>query len=109
MPQISVFRDALRQCSGFFAIVRNRTKGVRVRTTSWSWTMAVDQTALRHIGKLMHQHFDAIVSEPLPPRLHELVERLKVEPEAAKPQSAERSDRSTEAPIRLPSFRTAPA
>jgi len=71
--------------------------------------MAVDQTALRHIGKLMHQHFDAIVSEPLPPRLHELVERLKVEPEAAKPQSAERSDRSTEAPIRLPSFRTAPA
>jgi len=80
--------------------------------------MAVDQTALRHIGKLMHQHFDAIVSEPLPPRLHELVERLKVEPEAAKPQSAqsaesaesaERSDRSPEALIRLPSLRTAPA
>jgi hypothetical protein len=71
--------------------------------------MAVDQTALRHIGKLMHQHFDAIVGEPLPPRLHELVERLKVEPEAAKPQSAERSDRAAEAPIRLPSFRTAPA
>jgi len=77
--------------------------------------MAVDQTALRHIGKLMHQHFDAIVSEPLPPRLHELVERLKVEPEAAKPQSAEsaesaeRPDRSPEALIRLPSLRTAPA
>ena len=74
--------------------------------------MAVDQTALRHIGKLMHQHFDAIVSEPLPPRLHELVERLKVESEAAKPQSAEsaeRPDRSPEALIRLPSLRTAPA
>src|SRR5262249_59107717 len=69
--------------------------------------MAVDQTALRHIGKLMHQHFDAIVSEPLPPRLHELVERLKVEPEAAKAQNAERPD--AEEPIRLPLFRTAPA
>jgi hypothetical protein len=51
----------------------------------------------------------------LPPRLHELVERLKVEPEAAKPQSAEsaesaeRPDRSPEALIRLPSLRTAPA
>src|SRR5215813_15437448 len=102
VPQISVFRDALRQCSGFFAIVRNRTKGVRVRKKSWSSTMAVDQTALRHIGKLMHQHFDAIVGEPLPPRLHELVERLKVEPEAAKTQIAEGSDRPAEAPIRLP-------
>jgi hypothetical protein len=71
--------------------------------------MAVDQTALRHIGKLMHQHFDAIVSEPLPPRLHELVERLKVQPEPAKPQSPERADRSQEALIRVPSFRTAPA
>jgi hypothetical protein len=81
--------------------------------------MAVDQTALRHIGKLMHQHFDAIVSEPLPPRLHELVERLKVAPEAAKPQNTkpqntkpqntERPDRSPEALIRLPSLRTAPA
>ena len=73
--------------------------------------MAVDQTALRHIGKLMHQHFDAIVSEPLPPRLHELVERLKVEPEAAKPQpqSTERPDPSPETLIRLPSLRTAPA
>src|SRR5215831_20190888 len=109
VPQISVFRDALRQCSGFFAIVRNRTKGVRVRTTSWSWTMAVDQTALRHIGKLMHQHFDAIVSEPLPPRLHELVERLKVEPEAARSQSAARPERSPEGLIRLPTLRTASA
>jgi hypothetical protein len=69
--------------------------------------MAVDQTALRHIGKLMHQHFDALVSEPLPPRLHELVERLKVDPEAAKSESAERPDRSPE--TRLPSLRTAPA
>jgi hypothetical protein len=71
--------------------------------------MAVDQTALRHIGKLMHQHFDAIVSEPLPPRLHELVERLKVEPEAAKSENAERPDRSPEGLIFLPSLRTAPA
>jgi hypothetical protein len=71
--------------------------------------MAVDQTALLHIGKLMHQHFDAIVSEPLPPRLHELVERLKVEPEAAKCQNAERPDRSPDAPIRMPSLRTASA
>jgi hypothetical protein len=70
--------------------------------------MAVDQTALRHIGKLMHQHFDAIVSEPLP-RLHELVERLKVEPEAAKSPNAESPDWSPEALIRLPSLRTAPA
>jgi len=71
--------------------------------------MAVDQTALRHIGKLMHQHFDAIVGEPLPPRLHELVERLKVAPETAKLQSADGSNRLAEAPIHLPSFRTAPA
>jgi hypothetical protein len=71
--------------------------------------MAVDQTALRHIGKLMHQHLDAIVSEPLPPRLHELVERLTVEPEAAKSQNAERSDRSPDAVIRLPTLRTASA
>lgn len=71
--------------------------------------MAVDQTALRHIGKLMHQHFDAIVSEPLPPRLHELVERLKVAPEAAKSENADGPDRSPEALIRLPSLRTAPA
>jgi hypothetical protein len=76
--------------------------------------MAVDQTALRHIGRLMHQHFDAIVSEPLPPQLHELVERLKVEPEAAKCQaakcqSAERPDRSPDAPILLPPLRTASA
>jgi hypothetical protein len=70
--------------------------------------MAVDQIALRHIGKLMHQHFDAIVSEPLPSRLHELVERLKVEPEAEKSNNDERPDRSPEAPIRLPSFRTVP-
>lgn len=70
--------------------------------------MPVDQNALRHIGKLMHQHFDAIVSEPLPPRLHELVERLKVEPEAAKSHNDERPDRSPDAPIRLPSFRAAP-
>jgi hypothetical protein len=71
--------------------------------------MAVDQTALRHIGKLMHQHFDAIVGEPLPPRLHELVERLKVEPEVVKPQSVEGSDRPAEALICLPTLRTAPA
>jgi hypothetical protein len=71
--------------------------------------MAVDQTALRHIGKLMHQHFDAIVGEPLPPRLHELVERLKVEPEAAKSENAERPDRSPEGLIFLPCLRTAPA
>src|SRR5215831_1321809 len=71
--------------------------------------MAVDQTALQHIGKLMHQHFDAIVSEPLPPRLHELVERLKVEPEAAKSQSAARPERSPEGLIRLPPLRTASA
>jgi len=99
-----------REGAAFFAAVRNRTKAVRVRETYWREVdMAVDQTALRHIGKLMHQHFDAIVSEPLPPRLHELVERLKVEPEAAKAQNAERPDRSAEEPIRLPLFRTAPA
>ena len=72
--------------------------------------MAVDQTALRHIGKLMHQHFDAIVSEPLPQQLHELVERLKVETEAAsQSQNTERPKQSSEPFIRLRSFRTAPA
>jgi len=70
--------------------------------------MVVDQTALRHIGKLMHQHFDAIVSEPLPPRLHELVERLTVEPEAAKSENAG-PDPSPDAVIRLPTLRTASA
>jgi hypothetical protein len=71
--------------------------------------MAVDQTALRHIGKLMHQHFDAIVSEPLPPALCELVERLKVQAEAAKSQNADKPEASPQPFIRLPSLRTAPA
>jgi len=72
--------------------------------------MAVDRHAFRQIGKLMHQHFNDIVSEPLPPRLHELVERLKVHSEAAKSQNVEKVEKAPqEAFDGLPTFRTAPA
>jgi len=72
--------------------------------------MAVERHALRQIGKLMHQHFNEIVSEPLPPRLQELVEHLKVHGEATKSQDVEKTEAASQEPFTgLPSFRTAPA
>jgi hypothetical protein len=71
--------------------------------------MAADRPGLRHIGKLMQQHFDELVSEPLPPRLHELVERLKVEAEVAKsPQDKKPGEVPQEPLIGWASLRKAP-
>jgi len=72
--------------------------------------MAVERHALRQIGKLMHRHFNDIVDEPLPPRLQELIERLKVHGEVAKSQNVAKLEEAPQAPFTgLPSFRTAPA
>jgi hypothetical protein len=72
--------------------------------------MAVERHALRQIGKLIHRHFNDIVNEPLPPRLQELIERLKDHNEVAKSQNIEKLEEPPQAPLTgLPSFRSAPA
>jgi hypothetical protein len=72
--------------------------------------MAVDRPALEHLGKLLHEHFDELVHQPLPPQLHELVERLKTQGEAEKPKKSETSEESPQEFFNgLRSFRTAPA
>jgi len=71
--------------------------------------MPVDQAQLRHIGELMRQHFDEIASEPLPLRLHELVERLKVEDEATNSQVENQEDRPQDSFVPIPCSRATPA
>jgi hypothetical protein len=51
-----------------------------------------------------------LVNEPLPPELHELIERLKVQREAEKSEDSGKPEESPQEPfISLPSFRTAQA
>jgi len=38
--------------------------------------MAVDRPHVGHLGKLVKAHYDELITEPLPPRLAALVERL---------------------------------
>ena len=72
--------------------------------------MSVDQAALRHIGKLMRRHYDEIASAPLPPNLRELIEHLKIQPEAQKSQSIEKLEQEPQDQlIGLPAYRTASA
>jgi hypothetical protein len=61
--------------------------------------MAVDRPALQQIGKLMRRHFDELVSDPLPPRLYELVERLKVEAEVAQSPQAKKPGEVPQEPL----------
>jgi len=72
--------------------------------------MSVDQAALRHIGKLMRRHYDEIARAPLPPHLRELVEHLKIQPEAQTSQSVEKLEQAPQDQlIGVPAYRTASA
>ena len=57
----------------------------------------------------MRLHFDEIASEPLPLRLHELVERLKVEDEATNSQVENQEDRPQDSFVPIPCSRATPA
>ena len=50
--------------------------------------MTVNRPELEHLGKLLHEHFDDLVNEPLPPQLHELIDCLKTQGDAEKPKNS---------------------
>lgn len=49
---------------------------------------ALDPKALEAIGRALKAHYDELVDAPLPDKFAELLARLEVEEELAKPKSA---------------------